>query len=67
MLFFGQFFLCILMGSECGWGLGEGQTFSLVEGLKIEFKAFSGRGSSLIQTQLPQCSGSPTPLTHMHE
>ena len=27
-----------MMGSECGWGLGEGPNFSFVEGLKIEFK-----------------------------
>ena len=31
-------FVCVLMmGSECGWGLGEGPNFSLLEGLKIEF------------------------------
>jgi len=42
--------VCLLMmGSECVWTLGEGSKFQL-EGLKLSFKAFSSKSSSLTQT-----------------
>ena len=41
-------FVCVVMiGSECGCGLGEHPNFSLVGG---RFRAFSSRRSSLMQT-----------------
>ena len=38
-----------------GGALERVQIFSLVEGLKIEFRAFSSRGSSLMQTIAETC------------
>jgi len=45
----------LTMRSECVWAFGEGSNFQL-QGLKLSFKVFSSRRSSLTPTFVESCA-----------